>query len=188
METIKFRVHPFSPRREGVKIYFFAHELRKKPIKFWTNIGNMPKHGRFEKIRQSLRDILEIKCSNGIDHLSYYAGSRVIFPVQITWHPNGNRNEVNRFWFEFSLWDPFGQKRILHFSRTCNQMDRFTIEEAKRMETAMCLHYHLMSSGYDFAKAISPNASTYIEVFAAFKETKEQLLTLKNLQNGKSKD
>ena len=56
-------------------------------------------------------------------------------------------------------------------------MDRFTEDEAKIMQSAMCLHHHLLSSGYDLAKEIAPNAKTYTDVFSEFKEAKQKLIS-----------
>lgn len=144
-------------RSEGVKIYFSAYELKQKPIKYWTNVGYEPENSNLRKIIRKLKDIVCDKTANGIEHLSYYEGGRLLFPYHIAWHGDS---------FEFRIYNPFGDgSNSFKISRKVkSQNERFTQEDVENMKKYMCSEYHLISDTYEMAKKIIGSNKHYSEI------------------------
>lgn len=157
---------PYRRQGDCVKLLFSAHDLSKKPIKYWANVGYVNKNGAFYKITQLVKKITGDTIGNNIDCLYYYQGSRITFPFHVNWM--GNK-------FELSLYDCFGNYKMSIGRKVSSDNERFTSEEIEQIKSFLCLQYHIVSDGYDFIKHYMTEAKNYTDVRREISEIKDKL-------------
>lgn len=151
-----------------VKLLLSAYDLSQKPIKYWANVGTVNKKGKFQTIISLVKNITGDRTGNGISHLYYYGGSRVIFPFHLNWMGNS---------FELTIYNAFGEGNDkFHISRkVSSDNERFTKEDVKKIEEYLCLQYHIVWDGYRFINQYMKEAKNYSDVSAVIRDIKEKL-------------
>lgn len=151
-----------------VKLLFSAHDLSQKPIKYWSNTGNVNKKGNFYKIISLVKKITGDRTGNGISHLYYYGGSRLTFPFHVHWM--GNK-------FELIVYNCFGdgEGKLLISRNVKSDNERLTKEEVKKIKDFLCLQYHIVWDGYDFINKHMKEAKDYTDVRSIIREMKAKL-------------
>lgn len=136
----KFFNFRFRRNPSCLKIVFFANELAQKPIKYWANVGRIPKYSKLSRLEKLIKGQLDIQWSNSTVHLTTGSG-RLLFPYHVQWM--GDR-------FEFELFSVFGDGRPrLYFTRTVSSNnERFTADEIKEIEKFMTTQHNLIKSSY----------------------------------------
>ena len=173
--TFKFTRNPYkvSSRSDSIKLLFSAWELRQKPIKFWANTGNIPKHSKLNRLRKTIKRLVDNNTGNCVDNLFYYGGSRLVFPYHVHWM--GDR-------FEFTLYDPFGMPLHSFWRTVKSKNERFSKDEMEQVSKIMCTHYHLIWDSYLMVRGLADeNISGHQEVRAMLSDFKK-VLTPTNTQ------
>jgi len=145
-----------------IKLVFFAGELRQKPIKYWANVGHIPKYSRLTELIKRLKSQVDVKWANNITHIAYYGGVRLTFPIHVHWMEDR---------FEMTVYSVFGEgKPRLHLGRKVNSNnERFTDEEIKRIKKFIETEYHLIWDGSELIRKYMEGEKGHSEVRAKLK-------------------
>lgn len=157
------------PHRRGcdtVKLVFSAYELSLKPVKFWANVGTVNKKKSFQKIISLVKRLTGDSTINGISHIAYYGGSRLLFPFHVNWL--GNR-------FELTIYNVFGEQGMSISRGVKSNNERLNKEEIKAIEDFIRVQYHIVWDGYSFLKEHMKEAKNYTDVRAKISEIKVKL-------------
>ena len=129
----------------SIKLIFFAGELEQKPIKYWSNVGSIHPHSRLKKLVRKIKKMIDYPSANNIHYLSYYSGSRIVFPYHVHWMDDR---------FEMTVYNTFGDgKGALHLGRkVSSQNERFTDAEIKKIQDFMHREYHIIYGSYYIIK------------------------------------
>ncbi len=161
---------PHTRGSDSVKICFSSYELTKKPIKYWTNCGTVHKNSSLKNIINTLKKIVGDRTANGICHLAYYGGSRVLFPFHVVWMPSLGK-------WEFTLYNSFGMPCLNISRKITSDSEKFTDEDVKLMNKHMVTEYHLVFDGYNFMKKNLVNPNGHVDIRAQIELIQEQLET-----------
>lgn len=154
---------------DSVKLIFTTQQLRQKPIKYWSNVGNIHPNSTLQTFIKYIKKLCGDKTANGILNLYYYGGSRLLFPFHVNWLKDG---------FELQVFNCFGDgdQTLFIKRKVSSQNERFTKDEIKQINDFIRVEYHKVWDTYRRLKLLMKDAKTYQDVRDKLKEN----ITIKN--------